>query len=113
MPLIWLSVVCAAIMVILLMLGERTLPLFGNDRALAERSYKTIFLLLTTGVVAGLVPAFFRYMAAFGHARAEAEGRFPPFLRVLVAVFENAGPWLSALIGIAGVALAVETWRAG
>lgn len=52
MPLIWLSALCAAIMVILLVPGARTLPLPGGARDLAARLYKTVFMVLATGIVA-------------------------------------------------------------
>lgn len=110
MPLIWLSAICAVLIVVLLVLGERTLPLFGGDRALAERAYKTVFMLLITGVVSGLLPAVFRHFADFARARAAASDAYPNLLRVAVNFFETAGPWFAAMVGIGGLVLAVHIW---
>jgi hypothetical protein len=63
LPLIWLSAICAATMVLLLVLSERTLPLLGGDRAFTARLYKAAFMLLIAGVVAGLAPAGARGLA--------------------------------------------------
>lgn len=51
MPLIRLSAICAATMALLLVLGERTLPLLGGDRAFAARLYKAVFMALIAALV--------------------------------------------------------------
>lgn len=43
-----------------------TLPVFGGDRDLAARSYKNLFVLLVTSIVAGMIPAGFARLARFG-----------------------------------------------
>ena len=48
---------CFAIMMLLVALGESPLPLFGGDRELAARVYKTVFVALSAGTVAGVAPA--------------------------------------------------------
>ena len=110
MPLIWLSAICMVLIVTLLVLGERTLPLFGGDRELAGRVYKTLFVLLSAGVVAGLFPAVFRYFAGFARARAVASDAYPNLLRLAVVFFETAGPWFAAMVGTSGVVLAIYIW---
>ena len=119
MPLIWLSAICAAIMVLLLVLGERTLPLMGGDREVAARLYKTVFMVLITGIVAGLVPAGARGLARFLRARVEAlagqDGMFGAVAQFvtrhdLPGLMERAGPVLAVLVGIGGIVLAVVIW---
>ena len=110
MPLILLSAICMALIALLLVLGERPLPVFGGDRVLAERVYKTVFMLLITGTATGLFPALFRYFAAFARARAAATDACHPLLRRAVAFFETAGPWFAAMICAGGLALTVHIW---
>src|SRR6056297_1364932 len=119
MPLIWLSALCAAIMVLLLVLGERTLPLLGDDRELAARLYKTVFMLLGTGIVVGLVPVGARWLAGFFRARAAGsagqDGVFGAWAQFVTrhdipGLMERAGPVLAGLVGIGGIVLAVVIW---
>ena len=109
MPLIWLSAICMVLIVTLLVLGERTLPLFGGDRELAARIYKTAFVLLGTGFVAGLFPALFRFFAGFARTRA-ASNAYPEMMRLAAQFFQATGPWFAALVGMSGVLLAVHVW---
>lgn len=109
MPLIWLSAICMVLIVTLLVLGERTLPLFGGDRELAGRVYKTVFMLLGTGVVAGLFPAVFRFFAGFARTRA-ASNAYPEMMRFAAQFFEATGPWFAAMVGMSGVGLAIYVW---
>jgi len=120
MPLIWLSALCVAIMVILLVLGERTLPLLGGDRDLAARLYKTVFMVLGTGIVVGVIPAGSRALARFLRARvadlAGQDGIFAAWGRVvtrhdLAGLLEAAAPWLAAAVGLAGLVLAAVIWK--
>jgi len=119
MPLIWLSAICAAIMVLLLVLGERTLPLLGDDRELAARLYKTVFMLLGTGIVVGLVPVGARWLAGFFRARAAGsagqDGVFGAWAQFVTrhdipGLMERAGPVLAGLVGIGGIVLAAVIW---
>ena len=119
MPLIWLSALCAAIMVLLLALGERTLPLLGGDREVAARLYKAVFMLLIAGVVGGLAPAGARGLARFLRGRAEALagqggifGSWAQFItrHDLPSLMERVGPLLAALAGIGGTVLAAVIW---
>lgn len=110
MPLILLSVICIVLIVVLLVLGERTLPLFGGDRALAERAYKTMFMVLITGVVAGMLPAAFRKLSAFARDREAAGEAYPNLLRMAAGFFDTAGPWFAAVVGVGGLVLAVHIW---
>lgn len=119
MPLIWLSAICAAIMVLLLVLGERTLPLMGGDREVAARLYKTVFMLLIAGVVTGLVPAGARGLARFLRGRVETlagqDGMSAAWAQFVTrhdipGLMERAGPVLAALVGIGGIVLAVVIW---
>jgi len=109
MPLIWLSAICMVMIVTLLVLGEQTLPIFGGDRALAERVYKTVFVLLGAGAVAGLFPAVFRFFGGFARAKA-ASNAYPDMMRLASHFFEAAGPWFAAMVGMSGVVLAVYVW---
>lgn len=120
LPLIWLSAICAATMVLLLVLSERTLPLLGGDRAYAARLYKAAFMLLIAGVVAGLAPAGARGLARVLSNRAEAlagqDGLFAAWAQFVTrhdipSQMERAGPVLAALVGIGGAVLAVHIWR--
>jgi hypothetical protein len=110
MPLIWLSALCMAIIMVLLVLGERSLPLFGGDRVLAARAYKTLFMLLITGLMTGLFPALFRFFAAIARARAKATDAYPEMLRFAVTFFETTGPWFAAIVGLGGLVLTAYIW---
>ena len=117
--LLWLSAGCAAIMGILLLLGEQTLPLFGGNRALAARTYKTVFMLLITGFVVGLIPAGCRVLARLLRAQTSkvvggddifaAWGRFVT-RHDIPGLFEWIAPIAAMLLGIAGMVLAVFIW---
>ncbi|MCC5958209.1 MAG: hypothetical protein JJU08_02585 [Rhodobacteraceae bacterium] len=110
MRLIWLSGVCGAIVVVLLVLGERTLPLFGGDRDLAARIYKTLFTLLISSIAAGLIPTVFGRVARFGRNRlAETNAPFR-LVRRFLPVLEIAGPWLAGAIALSGVVMAAYIW---
>lgn len=107
-------------MVILLVLGERTLPILGGDRALAARLYKSLFMLLTTGVITGLIPAGSRYLACFLRAQIEATPRhhdiFAAWGRFLTrydipSLMEGAASVLTIFIGIAGIILTLVIWQ--
>ena len=119
MRIIWLSAVCAVMMVALLALGERTLPLLGGDRVFAARVYKTVFMVLISGFVAGVIPAGSRILARFLRARVEGlsdeEGFFAAWGRFVTrndipGLFEVVGPWLAAAVGVAGMVMALFIW---
>ena len=120
MPLIWLSALCVAIMVILLVLGERTLPILGGDRDLAARLYKTVFMLLGSGIMAGLIPSATGFVARFLRNRVEAlagqDGMFAAGAQFVTrhdipGLMERAGPVLAALTGIGGLVLDAVIWK--
>lgn len=120
MPLIWLSALCAVIMVVLPVPGERTLPLPGGDRDLAARLYKTVFMVLATGIVAGVIPAGSRELARFLRARgadlAGQDGIFAARGRVVTrhdipGLPDAVAPWLAAALGLAGLVLAAVIWK--
>lgn len=52
----YIAVALFVAMILLSLLGERILPLFGGNRELAARIYKVIFILLGTGVVIFVTP---------------------------------------------------------
>jgi hypothetical protein len=119
MPLIWLSGSCAVLMISLLVLGERTLPLFGGDRDLAARVYKTAFMVLGTGVIVGLGHAALGVLANFLRHRIEAvkeqEGLIAAWRQLIIrhdlpGVLEAAAPWVALAIGLAGLVLAAVIW---
>jgi hypothetical protein len=119
MPLIWLSGSCAVVMILLLVLGERTLPLFGGDRDLAARVYKTAFMALGTGVIVGLGHAAFGFVAKFLRHRIEAvkdqEGLNAAQRQLIIrhdlpGLLEAAAPWVALAIGLAGLVLAAVIW---
>lgn len=119
MPLARLSALCAAILVLLLVLGERTLPLMGGDRELAGRLYKAVFMVLIAGIVAGIAPAGTRGLAGVLRARAEAsagqDGIFADWAQFVIRQdipgrMVRAGPALAALVGIGGIGLALHLW---
>lgn len=108
--LIHISLFCCAVLVVILALGEATLPLFGGDRALAGRVYKTGFMVLITGVVAGLVPAMFGWLARFGRAQMARYDAPPAFLQFALLVFDKTPPFVVALITLGGLWSAVDIW---
>jgi hypothetical protein len=119
MPLIWLSGSCAVLMISLLVLGERTLPLFGGDRDLASRVYKTAFMVLGTGVIVGLGHAALGVLANFLRHRTESvkeqEGLIAAWRQLIIrhdlpGVLEAAAPWVALAIGLAGLVLAAVIW---
>jgi len=119
MRIIWLSAVCAVITVVLLVVGERALPLLGGDRVFAARLYKTVFMVLMSGFLAGLITAASRALARFLRARVEGltdgEGFFAAWGRFVTrhdipGLFEAAGPWLATAIGMAGLVMAAVIW---
>lgn len=116
---IWMSFACVGIMAILLILGERTLPLFGDDRELAARVYKSVFMLLGVGIVAGVIHSGAHYLAGFLRAQVEGisgqEGFFASWGMFVTrhnipGMFEGIAPWLAGIIGASGVALAIVIW---
>ena len=119
MRMIWLSAVCAVMIVVLLVVGERTLPLLGGDRVFAARVYKTVFMVLISGFVAGVIPAGSRILARFLRARSEGlsdeEGFFAAWGRFVTrndipGLFEVVGLWLAAAVGVAGMVMALFIW---
>ena len=119
MRVIWLSAVCAVMIVVLLVVGERTLPLFRGDRVLAARVYKTAFMVLVSGLLAGVIPAGSHTLARFLRARAEGlpdeEGFFAAWGRFVTrndipGLFEVVGPWLATAVGVAGLLMAAVIW---
>lgn len=119
MRIIWLSAVCAVMMVVLLVVGERTLPLLGGDRVFAARVYKTVFMVLISGFVAGVIPAGSRTLARFLRARVEGLSHEEGFVAEcgrfvtrndIPGLFEAVGPWLAASVGVAGLVMAIIIW---
>ncbi|MCC5948528.1 MAG: hypothetical protein JJT89_08745 [Nitriliruptoraceae bacterium] len=108
----WLAAVCALLIVVLLALGERTLPLFGGDAELAARVYRTTFMLLITGVAVGLIPAMHTGLATFLDRRIAASGTEHARARPTVGFLRAAGPWLAAMVGVGGLGLTVSIWLA-
>jgi hypothetical protein len=53
------------LILVLSLLGESTLPLFGGNKDLAARFYKVIFMLLGGGLLAGLTSGLIPMMARF------------------------------------------------
>lgn len=96
-------------------LGERTLPLFGGNRDLAGRVYKTLFVGLGSGMLSLATPALVtgligRLRALF--TRIEAKGAIADAIlrdRALDQA-QTAGFVLMALFAIAGVIAAVLVW---
>ena len=115
MRIIWLSGICVVIMVILLVIGERTLPLFGGDIDLAAKVHKSVFMLLGAGILVGLIPGASRFLANFlrEHIRSTADedgviGRWRRFLirHDIPRLYEKAGPILAIFMGLAGIVMA-------
>lgn len=107
---IWFAGFCAGALVLLTIVGERTLPLFGGDVALAERTYKTLYMVLITGVVAGVIPWMYARVARFARFRLKETGQRPTTGPMMVRFFETAGPWFAALVGVGGLGLAAYIW---
>ncbi|MCG5239245.1 hypothetical protein [Azospirillum doebereinerae] len=99
----------------LALLGERTLPLFGGDRDMARRVYKTLFVGLGGAMVSLAVPALVtggvaRARTLFG--RIDAKGAVADFLlrdRVPEQA-QTAGFALMAVFAVASVVAAVAVW---
>lgn len=96
-------------------LGERTLSLFGGNRDLAGRVYKTLFVGLGSGMLSLAAPALVtgfigRLRSLF--TRIEAKGAIADAIlrdRALDQA-QTAGFVLMALFAIAGVIAAVLVW---
>lgn len=116
MKLLWLSALCALVMVLILVSGERTLPLFDGDRDLAGRVTMAALMVLSGGILAGLVPVGMRVLARLlrgrmDHAGEAAAGHWMVRLD-LPGLFEAAAPWAALGMGLGGVGLAVAIWHA-
>ncbi|ALG75610.1 hypothetical protein VY88_28945 [Azospirillum thiophilum] len=110
----------AAFLVLLILiglsiLGERTLPLFGGDRELAKRAYKTLYVGLGGGMLSLAVPALVtgfvdRLRALF--ARIDAKGAVADAIlrdRTLDQA-QTAGFTLMALFALAAMVAAALVW---
>jgi len=119
MSLLWLSGICLAILVILLILGESTLSLFGGNRDLAGQVYKSVFMLLGSGLVAGVVPTLFRIVVTFmdkqvlfvqnHHTLSNSiHAKFIPYWETFFRpLFELAAKYLPIFFIIAGIVMAI------
>ena len=101
---------CFAIMMLLVALGESTLPLFGGDRELAARVYKTVFVALSAGTVAGVAPAGMTKLADFGRGQVGESGDAPAFTGAFLWVFEHAQVWVFLFFVLTGIGLSIMIW---
>lgn len=109
------SALCATAIVAILVVGERTLPLFGGDRALAGRVTAAALMALSGGVLAGVVRAGMRFLARFLRTRIARAGAMADHWRVhrhLPRLFEAAAPWAALALGLGGLGLSVAVWQA-
>ncbi|WP_372395325.1 hypothetical protein ABMY26_07385 (plasmid) [Azospirillum sp. HJ39] len=72
------------ILIALSILGERTLALFGGDRILAARFYKTLYVALGAGMLSCALPALVT--------------GFATQLRALIVRARTSGMWTDALL---------------
>lgn len=109
-PMVIFGVACLTIMMILLVLGESTLPLFGGDRERAGRFYATTFMLLSAWTVAGLAVLGMQVMRRFSDAlltdRPDAS-----HIRAMNWLFTHAQPVVFGAFILIGVALAFWVWQ--
>lgn len=101
---------CFGLLVLLLILGESTLPLFGGDRALAARAYKTIFMGLGAGCIAGLAVYSMQRMALFGRSLMIRYENPPAHLAPAVWLLENGQGWVFLFFVGAGGVLGTYIW---
>ena len=105
------GIICMGIMTVLLLLGESTLPLFGGDRELAARVYKTVFMGLSAWTVAGMSVFMMGVLSEFGRAQvAEQGGEAPPLFRTALWIFENAREVAVIFFVLAGIVMSAYMW---
>lgn len=114
----WGALVLLVVAAALALLGERTLAVFGGDRELAERFYKTIYVGLGAGIIALVAPlavSWFvgRLRALFMAAQSDSaitqlllRDDVPQLARIV-------GLALMALFVLAGIAAAINVWTRG
>ncbi|WP_308917990.1 hypothetical protein [Jannaschia sp. LMIT008] len=117
-PLLKLAGALFAVLVVLGIVGERTLPLFGGDEALAARTYMIVFPLLGGAAFAAFQPwAWTRFAAALRHAigRGGAQGRIPEW--VASPAFRDFGVMVgfgaAAFAAMGTIAMALFAWNEG
>lgn len=104
------GIACFGIIVLLLILGQSTLPLFGGDTEQAARVYKTTFMALGAGGVAGTAVWGMRVMAQYTQFLMTQHDDSSRFLRLGAWVFEHGQGWIFLFFLIAGAIMSTYIW---
>jgi len=113
---LWIFVVLLATAIILSIIGERTLSLFGGNRDLAGQCYATIYTLLAGGMFICLLPNLTSWFVTiarrlfdyFGINFGVAKFVFNPTTPNIVA---NITFWIMIIVGILTIVAAVNVWN--
>ena len=116
----WLSIVMGVFFVILLLVGERTLPFFGGDKELAGLVYKTITMPIVTCAMSWPVYRMFSGFSEFLSWRLkEAEnmtGLHQTWRNFLISIdavtiFSKMAVFAPAALIVASLVISVVIWK--
>lgn len=107
-----------SVVVGLALVGERTLPFFDGDTALAARAYKTLFVALGGGIMTCLAPLLLMWFV--GRLRRlfdslDAQGWIADLLlhAATPSIAESIAGWIFVVFGAASMLAAAYVWLSG